>query len=84
MKRMPVKVQRYLRRIQLIGVGWVDAKPAKEFKAGDRMMFNYGYTYTVKEVRRDKRFLVFTLISERTGEEVEMRKRPDTLAAIAW
>ena len=84
MRHVSLNVQKYLGKIQLIGVGWVDAKPAKEFKAGDRMMFNYGYTYTVKEVRRNKRFLVFTLISERTGEEVEIRKRPDTLVAIAW
>lgn len=42
-----------MKKIQLIGCGWVDAQPAKNLKPGDTLMWNYGVTSVVDSIEKE-------------------------------
>ena len=69
-------------RIHLQSIGQAPAKPASEFVPGDRIMFNFGYVYTVTAIETAKMTTV-TATDDRTGLSHTWRKRPGTLMGMA-
>lgn len=70
--------------VQLQSVGHVAAKPAKEFKVGDFMAWNFGFTSEVVGIAKEtKAFIVFELKSTSDGITRERRLKKDRLVAIA-
>lgn len=60
--------------IQLQAIGHVPAKPASELKVGDVMIWNFGYTSTVKEiVRQTAKSLWIKEVSDESGKTYERR-----------
>ena len=50
-------------KIQLIEMGWVPAKPAREFKVGEKIMYNYGYVNEIVSIeQKNATTLIFTVV----------------------
>lgn len=54
--------------IRLQGIGWVDAVPASELVAGDRVMFNYGSVYTVEAITRETKHTTWYDMADVNGK----------------
>ena len=63
--------------VRLQSVGWVLAKPASEFKVGDRIAYNYGYSGKVLSVETRGQSTYMT--TEEHGKIYNVRKGKDTL-----
>jgi len=67
--------------IHLQGYGEAKAKPAKEFKVGEKMLWNYGgKTMTKAILKETKCFITFQI--EEDGELYERRLKKNRLVAI--
>jgi len=71
--------------IRLQSIGLVKGTPASEIKIGDVLVWNFGHTSTVKEVKKNKtgNTLHLTTISGSDGKEYERKIRVSTLVCIA-
>lgn len=73
---------RHTKSIHLQGIGRVHAKPAQEFKVGEKMGWNYGSTSKVIGVKKvTKKFIVFRL-QTKDGSVWERRLKKDRMVAI--
>ena len=70
-----------MRTIRLQSIGWVDAKPARELKLNDVIIWNFGYTSTVKSIEPKEKTIRTVIISE-DGKEYKRDFRPSRLVAI--
>jgi hypothetical protein len=69
--------------VQLQSVGHVAAKPAKDFKVGEFMAWNFGYASEVLEiVKETKSFITFKLSSTESDYVGERRLGKNRLVAI--
>lgn len=59
-------VEVYPGTIHLHGIGKMPARPARELRVGDRLMWNYGHTYTVVAIRPSP-----------SGKTLELEERND-------
>jgi hypothetical protein len=70
--------------VHLQGVGDVKGTKVRDLKAGDRIMWNFGYVYEVVDVRPVTATLwELTERSLETGKTYKRRKKPDTYIACA-
>lgn len=71
--------------IHLIGIGTVPAKPAGDLIPGDKIVFNYGYTYTVlaATVITVGGTIKIEAVDDRTGNPFTFKKRATTLMGVA-
>lgn len=68
--------------IWLQSFGWAPAKPAKEFAVGELMLWNFGITSEVLEIKdTSKQFLTFT-VKCRDGKNYTQRMKKDRLVAV--
>jgi hypothetical protein len=69
--------------IQVQQVGKVQAKPAAQFKAGDQMVWNFGYTSTILAVASEtKAFITYLLKDNKTSASHERRLKKTRLVAF--
>ena len=70
--------------IHLQGIGDVPACPTGELKAGDRLMWNYGYIYAVVAIRPSPSGKTYEVDerSEENGKVYTRRLNADRLVAI--
>ena len=68
--------------IHLQGIGQVAAKPAAEIAAGDTLVFNYGYTYTVKGIYKVTAKTVTLILVNVSRSEFTQRFGKNTLVGI--
>jgi len=65
------------------GVGWQPAKPASEIQAGDRLIYNYGYTAKVLNVIKETaKTIIFEVESKSSGTIHQQRIRKSTYWGI--
>jgi hypothetical protein len=70
--------------VHLQCVGGVAGKKMSDLKPGDIIMWNYGYTSTVVEVKQaTAKMWELRERDNKSGKEYARRKRPDTLIACA-
>ena len=75
--------------IQIQSVGKVEAKPVSEFKIGEKMMWNFGYTSEILGVAKETKTQIILKMNsvspegKSNGEVYERRMKKDRLAAIA-
>jgi hypothetical protein len=69
--------------LHLQGIGRVRAKPASELVPGDRIVYNYGYIYTVLKAEHKGGSVILTERSEDTGKEFTHRKTAGTMMGLA-
>jgi hypothetical protein len=65
--------------VHLQGIGRVRAKAAGELVAGDVIVFNYGYAYTVVKVEQGRGSLLNVHARDEKGKVWEINKRASTL-----
>lgn len=65
----------------LQGVGMVNAIAASEIEVGDILMWNYGYTSTVKAIRRTAKSVVIVTVGD-NGREYERRRHNDSEVCV--
>ena len=69
-------------QIQIQGIGWSDAKKAEDFKVGEKILCNFGYTETIVNIENvGKTMLKFFV--EINGKIFERKTRKTTMWAIA-
>lgn len=61
--------------VRLQGLGLVNGKPAIDFVPGDVMVWNYGYTSTVRRVLKTTAKQVTFEIEYKIGEKTEISSR---------
>jgi len=76
------RMLKFIRKVEIIGYGLVDGKPAIEFEVGDKILFNYGYIRPVVD-KKVKGNWVYLTVENEEGERYTIRKRKDTLLAIS-
>lgn len=76
-------ITKYSDKIQLQGVGYVSARPAKEIKVGDTLTWNYGSQSVVTEiVKETDKFIVIKEKYFENNTEYERRLKKDRLVAL--
>lgn len=68
--------------IHLQGIGKVKAKPAGNFKVGEKALWNYGYTSTIKNIQpvgKTGNFHNWTTQEDKSGGIYQRRVRKDRL-----
>ena len=66
--------------IQLQGIGLTKAKPACEFKAGEKMVWNGGYTSTILSLSSEtKAFVTYLMEDEHMPTTYERRLKKSRL-----
>jgi hypothetical protein len=71
------------RRIQLVGIGWVDAIPAREVKSGMKLSRDFKPTCDILAVKHHGTQIVLELRSP-SGESEQVEYRSATLVAAYW
>lgn len=67
--------------VHLQGIGKVAAKRADQFECFEVMMWNYGYTSTIKSITpKGKTMLTFVIVSQ--GKEYTRNMKRDRLVAV--
>jgi hypothetical protein len=70
--------------IQLQQIGRVQAKPAGQFKIGDRMAWNFGHTTTVIGIASEtKAFITYIMTNDKTASRQERKLKKTRLVAFA-
>jgi len=69
--------------ILLIGIGRVEAIAYGDVEPGTRILFNYGYTYTVTAVERTGKASVSITAADKAGKEYTFTRRASSLIGIA-
>lgn len=68
--------------IRLQAIGEVPAVFVHELRVGDRMVFNFGYTYKITAIDPvSSKFVKVAMASERDGSEYSQRMKLDKLVA---
>lgn len=70
--------------MRLQGIGIVPEQPARNIRVGDTLVWNYGYTETVKAVTPSKtgKTLNVTIIDDKSGREHIRKLRVETPVCI--
>lgn len=68
--------------IWLQSFGWAPAKKASEFKAGEKMLFNFGITNEVVEIKEASKQFVSVTVKGRDGKEYTSKKKKESLVAF--
>lgn len=77
-----------MQTIQLQSVGHVPAKPVSQFKVGEKMMWNFGYTSTILSILKETNTqIIFQMKSfdpsgNSDGKIYDRRMKKTRLAAI--
>lgn len=66
----------------LQGIGDVPAIYAKDLKEGDIMVCNYGFTQTIKEIRKRSEKSVFVTVQSESGKLYDTRYLNNRLVVI--
>jgi hypothetical protein len=75
--------QKQIGAIHLQSIGLVPAREASLLKSGDRLMYNFGYTYTVLTVKEASKFFVeIEEANDETGEIFKRKLKKDRLVAV--
>ena len=70
--------------IQLQQIGRVQAKPAADFKIGDKMAWNFGHTTTVIGIAsKTKAFITYILKDDKNSSVHERKLKNTRLVAFA-
>ena len=69
-------------KIQLQGIGWCEAKKAGEFKVGDIMLCNFGYTQEVVDVKPCGKTMVHLFVKSEKGNIYDKRCKLNALYAF--
>jgi hypothetical protein len=69
--------------IWLQSFGWAPAKQASEFKAGEKMLFNFGISNEVINVKETSKAFVTVTVKGSSGQLFTYRKKKSALVAIA-
>ena len=72
-----------MQTIQIQSVGKVEAKPAIEFKAGEKMLWNFGYTSTIISVASETAAFITFLMQGKEEKPYERKFKKTRLVAIA-
>lgn len=71
-----------MKKIQLIGYGWVDAQPAKNVKQGDILMWNYGVTSVVESIEKEAPKQIVIKERYQSGKSYTRRMGKERLVCI--
>lgn len=71
-----------MKKIQLIGYGWVDAHRAKDIKPGYTLMWNYGETSVVESIEKETPKQVVFNIRAKSGKIYTRRMGKERLVCI--
>lgn len=71
-----------MKKIQLIGYGWVDAHQAKDIKPGDTLMWNYGVTSIVDSIEKETPKQIVIKERYQSGKSYTRRMGKERLVCI--
>lgn len=69
--------------VHIQNIGKVVAKPASELKVGDILLYNFGYTSTVKTVEQRGKSVYITVLNHSDNAEYSRRYTKTRLVAMS-